>query len=61
MANMQIAGNNDNEDANYGTIFKYDKKESNAYGYFAINKQTLTCRVCNKKYASKNKLIAHIR
>jgi Reverse transcriptase (RNA-dependent DNA polymerase)/RNase H-like domain found in reverse transcriptase/Integrase zinc binding domain len=61
MANMQIAGDNDNEDANYGATFEYDEEEPNAYGHFAIGTQTPTCRVCNKKYASRNKLMAHIR
>jgi hypothetical protein len=58
---MQIAGDNDNEDANYGATFKYDEKEPKIYEYFAMGKQIPTCRIYNKKYPSKNKLIAHIR
>ena len=35
---MQITGDNDNENVNYGAIFEYDEEEPNAYGYFVISK-----------------------
>jgi hypothetical protein len=35
---MQIAGDNDNEDANYGTTFKYDEKKPKVYGHFVMGK-----------------------
>jgi hypothetical protein len=58
---MQIAGNSDNKNVNYGITFKYDEKESKTYGHFIMSKQILICRVYNKKYLFKNKLMAHIR
>jgi len=38
MANMQITGDNDNEDVNYGATFEHDEEESKTYEHFAMSK-----------------------